>query len=270
MSYIQKHQRIPDRPIRDSGLPGKVRALGVLTATFILLGSCGGGGGSSGTTDYQPSIAAGNWLIIDLSTGATTAVLSDPGVGTTTKLVVKRLDSTSFLGVTEVSKGQWTTIMGTAPWADITTQILADGASEDPGRPANNISYMDAQAFIAAVSSRTHLSVSLPTPAQYEEAVGAGPWPWGSATDAATVGQYASVTDTSTTVGHLVAVGTSTPVNGLYDIIGNVREWTTAGTAFGGSSFDTLDSIKATPLVNTVGTTTEHPLYGLRLACAVQ
>jgi len=251
--------------------PGHCRArqLGLLLVSLWLVTSCGGGG-SSGTTNYQPSIGSGSWLVIDLNAGTSTAVETDPGFGTATTLVLAKLDTNTFLGVTEISKGQWTTVMGTAPWSDITAQILGDGASEDPSRPANNISYVQAQAFIGALSTRTRLSASLPTSAQYQEAVGTGPWPWGSATDAATVGPFASVMDTSAAVGKLRSVGTATPVNGFCDIIGNVREWTTTGSAFGGSSLDSLDSIRTSPEIQTVGPTINHPLYGLRVACAVQ
>jgi hypothetical protein len=246
-----------------------LKAWSILGVCLWITASCGGGG-SSGTTNYQPSIGNGSWLVIDLTTGSTTAVESDPGIGSATTLVLARLDANAFIGVTEISKGQWTTVMGTAPWSDITPQILGDGASGDPARPANNISFTEAQAFIAAIRALTRLSATLPTAAQYQEAIGPGPWPWGSATDAATVGPFASVTDTSATVGILRAVGTATPANGFYDIIGNVREWTTAGTAFGGSSLDSLKSIQASPEIQTVGPTISHPLYGLRLACLVQ
>lgn len=245
-----------------------VTALGLGLAAAAALASCGGGS-SAGSTTYQPSLGSGGWLVIDLRAGTATAVISDPGIGSVTALVLKRLDGVSFLGVTEVSKGQWSTLMGSAPWAELTAASLADGASVDPARPANNISFDQAQAFAAALAARTGLAMGLPSVGQYQEAVGAGPFPWGAASDAATVSAYASVTDTSASVGHLRAVGAATASNGFYDLIGNVREWTAAGAAFGGSSFDSLASIRATPLVATVDPAVSHPLYGLRIACAL-
>jgi len=251
-------------------LPAASRNLLILLgALAVAVTSCGGGGTNSASTTFSPSISNGQYIIVDLNSGATTVSVTNPGIGTATTLVLARLDTNTFLGVTEISKGQWTTVMGTAPWADISAQILGDGASEDPSRPANNISFDQAQSFIVTISTRTHLGAALPTVAQYQEAIGTGPWPWGTATDAATVGPYASVMDTNATVGKLRAVGTATPANGFYDIIGNVREWTTTGTAFGGSSLDSLDSIRASPEIQTVGPTVSHPLYGLRVACAV-
>jgi len=259
--------RIPPAPARARIRPRPGPGSGALVCA-VVLAACGGGG-SSGTTTYQPSIGSGGWLVISLVDGSATAVIADPGIGSSTTLVLKRLDGTSFLGVTEVSKGQWSTLMGSAPWSDLTSAMLGDGASTDPARPANNISLVSAQAFVTALAARTSLGTSLPTVGQYQEAVGSGPFPWGAASDPATVSAYASVTDTSATVGHLRAVGTATASNGFYDLIGNVREWTAAGSAYGGSSFDSLDSIRNAPLVDTVDPTISHPLYGLRVACAV-
>ena len=257
------HPSHPSHPTHPRRSP-----VAIALISTAILGGCGGGG-SSGTTTFQPSIGDGTWLVVDLVDGRSTAVVDDPGIGSPTTLVLIRLDGTTYLGVTEISKGQWSTLMGTAPWSELTSDLLGDGASGDPGRPANNISLDQAQAFATALAQLTNLGMSLPTAAQYQEAVGSGPFPWGSATDPATVAAYASVTETSATVGHLRAVGTATASNGMYDLIGNVREWTTAGTAFGGSSFDSLDSIRTTPLVATVDPSTSHPLYGLRIACAV-
>jgi formylglycine-generating enzyme required for sulfatase activity len=119
------------------------------------------------------------------------------------------------MGRFEVTQRQWFAVMGTRP-------------SHFPGddRPVENVSWDDAQTFVARLSQRTGRRYRLPSEAEWEYAARAGSttaYPFGS--DASRLGTFAWFASNS---------GSSTqPVGrlqpnafGLYDTLGNVWEWT--------------------------------------------
>jgi len=134
-------------------------------------------------------------------------------------------------------KGEWAH-ESAASWRD-------PGYGRPPAgnEPAGCITWRDAQAYVAWLSSRTGQRYRLPTEAEWEYAARAGtttPWYWGDDPDAAC--DYANIHDRSTAVeltfswepadcsdsaARVAPVGSYEP-NGfrLYDMLGNVWEWT--------------------------------------------
>ncbi len=95
-------------------------------------------------------------------------------------------------------------------------------------RPVINVSWDDAEAYIAWLSKKTGKSYRLPSGAEYEYATRAGTqtaYPWGKAigTNNANCHACGSKWDAKQTA----PVGSFAPNGfGLYDMVGNVREWT--------------------------------------------
>jgi formylglycine-generating enzyme required for sulfatase activity len=119
------------------------------------------------------------------------------------------------MGRFEVTQRQWFAVMGARP---------SRFAGDD--RPVENVSWDDAQTFVARLSERTGRRYRLPSEAEWEYAARAGSttaYPFGS--DASRLGTFAWFTANSG--------GTTQPVGrlqpnafGLYDMLGNVWEWT--------------------------------------------
>jgi formylglycine-generating enzyme required for sulfatase activity len=233
-------------------------------AAVLAVVGCEGTAGASST--YQPGLSHGTYLLVSLVDGAVTTAVADPGLGGPTRLVLRHVGA-QFLGVTEVTKGQWQTVMGSQPWSTVPTEVCPAASADDVLQPACAISREQAVLFTVRVSGLSGLPLSLPSLATYQALSGALAFPWGDASDVATVGRYASVRETAARVGVLHEVGVAEPTGGFYDLIGNVREWTADDGAYGGSSLDNLAAIQAMPVITTVAPVIAHPLYGLRIAC---
>ena len=122
------------------------------------------------------------------------------------------------LGKYEVTQGQWAAVMGHNP-----SHFSACG----PTCPVEQVSWMDAQAFIAELNRwGDGATYRLPTEAEWEYAARAGTqtaYHFGNA--AQRLGQYGWYRDNSASETH--PVGQKRPnAWGLYDIHGNVWEWT--------------------------------------------
>jgi formylglycine-generating enzyme required for sulfatase activity len=126
------------------------------------------------------------------------------------------------LGQTEITKGQWDAVMGTALWAELPA-VLAD-----PLTPATAMNLDHIQTFIAALNELTGEHFRLPTEAEWEYACRAGTtteYYFGDSTD--NMSDYAWWEEKSLSVGtdHAQAVAQLLPNNfGLYDMTGNVWE----------------------------------------------
>ena len=116
------------------------------------------------------------------------------------------------IGKTEVTQEQWFAIMG-------------NNQSSNKGRslPADNISWEDTQEFIKKLNQKTGLSYRLPSEAEWEYAARATAtsfFPWGDSEDAYEA--YAWFNQNKTN-----PVGLKNPNKfGLFDMLGNVYEWT--------------------------------------------
>ncbi len=125
----------------------------------------------------------------------------------------------------ELTKRQWTAVMGTTPWLHANCVIL------DPDSPAVRISWDDAHSFIAAVNTYTGKTFLLPSEAQWEYACRAHTterFYWGADPSGTAIGDYAwywgNCVDLVLQNGHVV--GQKLPnAFGLHDMIGNVSEW---------------------------------------------
>ena len=123
----------------------------------------------------------------------------------------------SFLmGKTEVTQGQWMSVMGTNP-----SRFSACG----DGCPVENVNWDDAQLFIQKLNQLTGGNYRLPSEAEWEYAARAGTsseWSFGG--DEAKLGSYAWYGRNSRAETH--AVSQKLPnAFGLYDMYGNVEEW---------------------------------------------
>ena len=135
------------------------------------------------------------------------------------------------LGVYEVTVAEWAACV-----RDKACKPIADWSKENPNPliPANDISYEDAQAFVAWLTVQSGLPYRLPTAEEWEYADRAGAattFPWGdtiSPSDA-NYDQTASYRGSPTAPyrGYPEAVNAYPPNGfGLYQMNGNVWEWT--------------------------------------------
>lgn len=119
-----------------------------------------------------------------------------------------------FIGKYEITQAQWFAVMGSNP-----------SRNKGDSLPIENISWDDTQRYIEKLNKKTGKNYRLPTEAEWEYAARAGsttPYPWGDRD--ADSKNYAwskeNAIDTN-------PVGLKKPNQfGLYDMIGNVSEWT--------------------------------------------
>jgi formylglycine-generating enzyme required for sulfatase activity len=130
-----------------------------------------------------------------------------------------------WMGKYELTKAQWTAVMGTTPWAR--HELVLD----DPDSPAVDVSWFDAQSFITTLNSLTGKAFRLPSEAEWEYACRAGTtdrFYWGDDPDYTVGNDYAwwkyNTFDVDEDYAHVV--GQNLPNSfGLYDMSGNVWEW---------------------------------------------
>lgn len=190
---------------------------------------------------------------------------------------------TLYMSIFEVTQGQWTAIMGSGdtPWIfDNSTTIVP--VTNANNIPVYNISQEDAFACAAAIAAKTSADISIPSDEEWEYACRAGSttlYNWGG-TDADgssevvnIIANNANVFQTNSKGQGPTAAAAETPdvsvdrgVNafGLYDMHGNVSEWTSDGKLRGGSWSDTIFACRSANKV-TVDEDTRHPLAGIRL-----
>jgi formylglycine-generating enzyme required for sulfatase activity len=161
-----------------------------------------------------------------------------------------------WMGKYELTKRQWTAVMGTAPWTG-EDNVLADLDS-----PAVWVSWNDAQAFVTALNGVTGKIFRLPSEAQWEYACRAGTttrFYWGDADQSTYIKGYAwyevncygFAEGSGVNLMNSHVVGLKLPnAFGLYDMSGNAHEWcqdkahsTYSGAPTDGSAWETLTGL---------------------------
>lgn len=227
--------------------------------------------GNGSLTDATRDTAAA-WQILDLVTGTATprAEVADLGSNPDYRdrlLVLRRIPGGSatlgqsadfarqddeaqrraavgpcYLAAFELTRAQWHRLAGAAssPWTAITPSALAGGAGDD--LPATNMTLAEAQAACAAWPGRPG-RLALPGADEWEAAARAGSaaiFPWGDGTRGSDAQPYALVAETASGDGpRAVAAGRPNAL-GLYDVVGNVWEYTADGAMRGGAWCEAL------------------------------
>ena len=118
------------------------------------------------------------------------------------------------LGKFEVTQAQWHALMDSNP-----------SHNKGPTLPFENISWDDAQKYIQKLNQKTGKKYRLPSEAEWEYAARGGStssYPWGDNVSELTLHAWSKANAVNTNI-----VGLKKPNSfGLYDMIGNVSEWT--------------------------------------------
>lgn len=275
-------------------------ALAAVTALFLQ--SCSppsvGSGSSSGELADGVSAGTAPYALLELSTGTVTyrASLSDAATNPAyrfNQMVFRRVGPAGanvFVGIYEVTQAQWGIISSigpgfTQPWLAIDTSVVQTTAYGNTN-PAYNISYDELAIVLAGYTPATRVRLAAPTSAQWEAAVGTSTgYSWGATAARSPLAAQAVVRETvldATTVvartggsglvdsGGPLAVGSRSPSSqGIYDIHGNVWEWTAGGTEVrGGSWYDAASLARAEVRAGAgqgLAADVDHALIGARL-----
>jgi len=269
-------------------------SFGVLALVAACLSSCGSGGnltkdlgsvvGEFQVLDLASGQVESRVVIVDLDTnpvyrsskmvfravsggsGAVGSVSTDFGAQSDEIPKSSVTLSRYYLGVYEVTRDQWNILAGTTPWTNGSFSGLVGTA--DGGKPACGMSRDDLTTALNTWNVSRPYDLGLPTESQWEFACRAGQstsFSWGESRSDAVVDDYAVVSETAGGVTGPRAVGGRVPnAFGLFDMHGNVWEFTSSGNIRGGSWRDSLPMARSANR-KVLDQITGHPLVGLRL-----
>ena len=144
------------------------------------------------------------------------APASEGGLGNERPVHEVEISEGFYLGMYEVTQGQWQAVMGDNP-----------SHYEGVDRPVETVSWNDAQDFIVRLNEAEGDSLyRLPTEAEWEYACRAGsPDPWSHGPDEDQLGRYAWYSGNNDPSGTKPVGGKRPNAWGLHDMHGNVWEW---------------------------------------------
>ncbi len=186
-------------------------------------GACGCGIAETPICGETITLALGGGVTMELVRipAGTFMMGSDNGSGDETPVHSVTISQDFYIGKYEVTQAQWQAVMGTTP----SSIGGCFGCPPVSGRPVETVSWDDAVAFNAALSSSTGYGIRLPTEAEWEYAARAGTdteYSFGDSAD--NLGNYAWYRSNSVSRTHVVG-GKLPNAWGLYDMHGNVWEW---------------------------------------------
>ena len=125
------------------------------------------------------------------------------------------------MGRTEVTQGEWKVVMGSLPTTSDYNESCLSGEFVGDKKPVICVNLDDAREFIAKLNAKGEGIYRVPTEAEWEYAARAGT----TGDNAGNLDSMAWYRDNSG--GHPHEVATKLPNRwGLYDMLGNVSEWT--------------------------------------------
>lgn len=223
-----------------------VRAFIGLVAVLAMAG-CGAGPSS----DFIPT---GMGTVTVNQAGST--VMGGGTASATAISFVRVQTGAGYLYVSDrpVTRGQWQAMAGTTPWLGLSSDM---GGGDAVDLPACNISWTDATDFARRVSIISGKTIELPTAIEMDALTAVS-------NTALTI---TMVAETTLADGPKVITGRTPQILDpvVYDVVGNVRVWTTEQLLVGGSWADLQRTTGAGKRFPGVPAMARHPLVGVRL-----